>query len=356
MAVLVEGISVIIKKNSLANCLSTRIDDFVKSVPNQTLCMDDDLIRVGFMSPHDVEDYIGHLETFGLVYLDNQRPFDIAVADQMTGLAVACDWLDFRRVEIQKGQFVSACSLVGAAYGGPVAVPDGWVYERSLSCKYQRFEPEDAAKNLELVRRESGVTTFRDKETGKILYSGSPTASAAHEEFEAIQAIATRTLELDQLADKARSANDEKLGASVYGELMELSSSAEKLCLRAKFCCGFAHFAHGLVRRVLKRPQDAEVQFRKSLSYSPNVINTLLELTRCLSEQNRPADAEEFARRAVEVEPSSAAAWGNLAMNLIELRRREEARKAIDKAISLDPQDKINRYILEHFDGYFDKR
>lgn len=320
-------------------------------------CMDADLARIGFMSPLDVKDYIGHLEACGLVHLENGRPIDIAVVDMRSGPVAACDWLGFRKATIAAGQSVAVCDMAGSAEVDDVSVPAGWTFERSLSHESQFVTSEEVDANLELISRDGGVEAYRDKTTGEVVYLGSMVSSPSHEEFESIKKIASRALELDALGNKARRVNDTKLGAAVYDELLtELAPALERICLHVKYCCGFAHYARGLVLRVLQLPQDAEVHFRRSLSYSPNVLNTLLELTRCPGEMDRPAEAEAFARKAVEVEPGSAAAWGNLAMVLVELRRKEDARNAIDKAISLAPEDQLNRHILEHFDAYFDKK
>lgn len=123
------------------------------------------------------------------------------------------------------------------------------------------------------------------------------------------------------------------------------------LTVRSQYHPGFAHFAYGLVLRVLLRREEAEVQFRKSLSFRPGLINTLLELTRCLAEMGRHAEAEPCARDAVEVSPDSAAAWGNLAAVLIDLKDREGAKAALDKALLIDSTDTINRRIADRF-GY----
>ncbi len=49
MAVLVEGLSVIIRADCLQNFETW--DAFKEIVPNETMCADGELVRVGFMSP-----------------------------------------------------------------------------------------------------------------------------------------------------------------------------------------------------------------------------------------------------------------------------------------------------------------
>jgi hypothetical protein len=58
-----------------------------------------------------------------------------------------------------------------------IFVPDGWLYEKSLSAKHRFVEAEELSKSLQFVRSETGVDVYRDRETGRELYIGrSPTA------------------------------------------------------------------------------------------------------------------------------------------------------------------------------------
>lgn len=70
MSVLIEAISVIIRADRLLERFPDGWEAFKRFVPNQTLCADGDLVRVGFMSPPDVEEFILALERVGLVYQD----------------------------------------------------------------------------------------------------------------------------------------------------------------------------------------------------------------------------------------------------------------------------------------------
>ena len=48
----------------------TTWDNGISLVPNATMCADNELVRVGFMTPQDVEDYVGKLSDIGLTYLE----------------------------------------------------------------------------------------------------------------------------------------------------------------------------------------------------------------------------------------------------------------------------------------------
>jgi hypothetical protein len=85
MAVLVEGISVVVRRNAIDLAFDGGWKAFVSSVPNATLCIDDQLARVGFMDPKAVENYVKGLESRGLVFLQSEKCVDVAVVDQQRG-------------------------------------------------------------------------------------------------------------------------------------------------------------------------------------------------------------------------------------------------------------------------------
>jgi hypothetical protein len=133
MAVLVEGISVIVRIDRLRLYFEDW-ETFAATVPNKTLCYDKDLARVGFMDPAGVQRYVVQLERRGLRYLVEGEACDLVVADQLRGLLAPSDWALFGRVDIDGDprRRVGACMMDG---GDPhiLITPDGWDYPGSLS-------------------------------------------------------------------------------------------------------------------------------------------------------------------------------------------------------------------------------
>ena len=158
MAVLIEAISVIVRRDAISTKYQGGWPAFVSDAVNATLCSDDDIARVGFMNPADVETYIALLEGRGLRFLSDQRIVDIAVVDQQRGPTMACDWLEFAKLNFGDRGKVSACWLFEGpriAAGGhlpakqmDLATPAGWTYEGSLSEKFV-FVPLTADKPSE---------------------------------------------------------------------------------------------------------------------------------------------------------------------------------------------------------------
>jgi hypothetical protein len=183
MAVLVEGISVVVRRSAIDAKLDGGWTRFVEDVPNATLCMDDDLARVGFLSPDEVGAFIDHLEQQGLTFVLDGRFQDMAVVDQLRGPTLPVDWLEYAQFPYgEDGGKVAACWLfegprMGAGIHMPqggvdIATPRGWDYEDSLSAKFDFVPTEQVPSRLRFLRHEGGVDVFLDTVTGKEVYGG----------------------------------------------------------------------------------------------------------------------------------------------------------------------------------------
>lgn len=358
MAVLVEAISVIVRRPAIAERFRGGWPAFLDAIPNATGCYDDDLARVGFMSPYDVEAFISELEAGGLVFRSDGQAADIAVVDQLRGPAVPTPWLEISTIEVFKPRLkVKACWLKGTKLDG-ISMPSGWRFEGSLSEK-PGFVAEGAdGDRLKFLRHEGGNDVYLDLNTGKELFVGRPTVRGGSEAalFTQLEELCQDALNLEARSKPLKAVGDPERAVPIFMELQRrLLPEAERIAAGPGRDMAFAHFSRGLVLRILQRLPEAESAVRKANELQPGVINTLLELVLCLGEQGKFAEALPFARQAVESGPDSSGAWGNLAMCLIQTGQRQEARKAIDHAVGLDPKDPLNRYIRDNFDDYFER-
>ncbi len=183
MAVLVEAISVIIRRDSIVAKYPGGWDSFVDAVPNATLCHDADIARVGFMVPPDIETFISRLTQAGLVFLAHGKAQDLAVVDQQRGLTTDCDWLEFAKLPFGKaGGKVSACWFfngprvaAGIHFRGKamdLATPPGWSFEESLSHRFGFVPTGQVNERLQFLRKDNGVDVYLDRETGKETFVG----------------------------------------------------------------------------------------------------------------------------------------------------------------------------------------
>ena len=170
MAVLIEGISVVIRADSIIEKFPGGWDAFKEIVPNNTLCADNEIVRVGFMSPQDVELFVEKLEKSGLEFLLDGEAIDIAVADQMRGLTSKCSWLEFGHLNMQDdGPKVSACRIIGSETM-ELVTPPNWEYENSLSASFAFVPSEHIEKGMKYLRHEKGLDVYLNPITGKETY------------------------------------------------------------------------------------------------------------------------------------------------------------------------------------------
>jgi hypothetical protein len=183
MAVLIEAISVVIRFDSLVRNFPGGLEAFKRIVPNGTLCTDDELLRVGFMSPDDVGAFMERLENNGLVFARAGHGIDMTVVDQQCGPTLPAEWLQFARLTLGGGDDkVAACWL----FEGPrvaagfhmtskqiaLATPAGWRYEGSLSANFKFVANEEMNDKLTFLRREDGRDVYLDRATGKEIFAG----------------------------------------------------------------------------------------------------------------------------------------------------------------------------------------
>lgn len=145
---LVEGISVIIRAERLLEAFGGNWDRFKSLVPNDTLCADGELVRVGFLSPSETEEFCNALERTGLVFRDDAGDSrDFTVCDQQKGMTIPTDWATFGHTKWQgdAAKMVAGCQLVGSA-SKQLFTPDGWTFDQSLTENFLFFQTQTRPK------------------------------------------------------------------------------------------------------------------------------------------------------------------------------------------------------------------
>jgi hypothetical protein len=170
MAVLIEAISVVIRAQSIATKYRGGWDTFTQKLPNATACSDEELIRVGFMTPTDAQSYVGKLIKRGLVYQLKGAAVDFAIVDQTQGLVGECDWLVVGKMGPPGREVATASLLVVTARG--MAAPSDWECEGSLSQSSTTIPVDNTSEDLKFLRSEGGMDVFLNEHTGEEIYVG----------------------------------------------------------------------------------------------------------------------------------------------------------------------------------------
>lgn len=160
MSVLVEAISVVVRRTTLQEKYPGGFAAYRADCPNQTFCADAYLARVGFMDPSDVQQFVGHLQMRGLEFLVDGAVADIAVLDQLRGPTMSCEWLRFAR----NADGTALCWLNGEE-PGDLAAPTGWESNGVQFC--------DPAQDKRIARGgHDGLDVFEDPASEKQFFLG----------------------------------------------------------------------------------------------------------------------------------------------------------------------------------------
>lgn len=177
MAVLVEGISVVTRIDTIHRLYPGGWEGFRSEVPNATLCADNDIARIGFMVSGDARAFIERLQQHGFQYIqdtaDVQNAQDLVVVDQLHGPMIHCDWIEFGHVpaDTDPARKIAACRLTGSN-SNQLFVPEGWKFEGSLSDKSSFVPTGELSQRLKYLGTDNGVDVYLDMQTGEKVYAG----------------------------------------------------------------------------------------------------------------------------------------------------------------------------------------
>ena len=193
MAVLCEAISVVVRRDSIDKHFKGGWVRFQQNIPNSTMCTDGELVRIGFMSPNAVQEYVESLEAEGLQFKEEKRFLgvfgkgrskkDIVVVDQHQGPTLLCNWIEFGKFPLGKeGINVSMCWLFeGERIATGIHMksnrmdlhhPPGWTIEQTRELTFSGST--DFRSQYKFLRSENGLNVFLDEESGKEVYIGDP--------------------------------------------------------------------------------------------------------------------------------------------------------------------------------------
>jgi hypothetical protein len=142
MAVLVEGISVIVRRWDVNRRYPGGFRAYRAEWNHSSLCTDGRLVRAGFGTADEALAFVARLQSVGFVSVSEGRSIDSCLVDQRQGMVYRADWLDIFRFPYQTGSLTLA-SLAGDD-SARVAVPKGWRFEDSLSARVPTKETDGA--------------------------------------------------------------------------------------------------------------------------------------------------------------------------------------------------------------------
>lgn len=167
MAIHIEGITVIVRLKSLMSH-GADVERFRNELGNKTFAFDGLLARGALMSPVDVEDLVARLESWGLVYEINGEAKDIAVADQVHGLAIPATWLELFEATLPSRESI-LCARSTDDSSREIVFPAGWTYKKSLYSDLH-FVPLSEESRILPLNRGHGIDTVVDLASGALVH------------------------------------------------------------------------------------------------------------------------------------------------------------------------------------------
>jgi len=109
---------------------------FTAIVPNDMLCADTELVRVGFMSPAEAREFVAVLRSRGLRFNESGLAEDIVICDQQRGFTTECGWAEFGFIDLDRDpNKPTASARLTESKVGTLSTPIGWDWDSSLTRK-----------------------------------------------------------------------------------------------------------------------------------------------------------------------------------------------------------------------------
>jgi hypothetical protein len=345
MAVLIEAFSVVIRCDAIEARFVGGMQGLARTIPNNSACRDQHLVRVAFMDSADADAYISVLVERGLVAERDRASVDLAPIMQNKGITVPAEWLKYREIE-SNGTRLSICWRTGTE-PGEIAVPKGWTYDNTMTWMPTSF----VGDRLKFLRMDGGVEVYLDLQTSKELYVGRSTISG-----DTPEALQTQLRRIIREAKETEESGPLPARPRLWGRqpdprftklTNELLPEVERIAKGPGRELASAHYARGVVLQLLHRVREAADAFIRAHELAPDLPGVLRDLVRCLGEQKRPREALPYARKAVALDSTDTSDLGNLAACLMQCGQLDEATRVIDQALALNPEDQINNAIRQ---------
>ena len=171
VALLVECISVVLRKVTLNQMYPGGESQFRADWQIPMLLADDDLISFSFMDPNDADEFAEAVQASGI------GSEEIAIVSHANGIlevdGQTCTWLQFGTAQIY-GQTVTVCFLTGSRVRNCV-MPPHWKPETQADrTTFNRDDPRYRFDRTLPVEGGGTVDVYVDKETGTEYYVGRP--------------------------------------------------------------------------------------------------------------------------------------------------------------------------------------
>ena len=134
MAVLIEGVCLLLRCEAVARLYPGGVNALAEACTAEAVCADDDLMALTFDDSDAAEDYLAELEQYGFRHLVHDMAMDAVLADPHIGPVSPCGWAEYGQacVEEDASKRVALCAMPGTDMD-ELCVPKGWRFRGSRS-------------------------------------------------------------------------------------------------------------------------------------------------------------------------------------------------------------------------------
>lgn len=350
MAVLIEAICVVARREAIDQKVPGGWDGFVQAVPNASFCYDHELARVGFMQEGDALTFVVHLSALGLAPPSEHGAPDVAVVNQLQGAVLGAPWLVLGRLNSAEiGGEVCVAAHVDSSQA-QVAVPGQWRYEGSLSQHTQMVNPSGQV-HLKFLRHEKGLDVYWDGNLQAEVYSarayGAGGAGAV--------ADASTLVQRDEMFRKAMSIAEgarvlKLLPPATAGRLArrDIGKAVSALDQALELDAGHwqSHWLRAKCLQALGQFDESLEGFSKAWLLNPSHGDTAREAGISATEAGKLDVAVYYAHEALKLKPDDAGLRANLAMAYLYAGNLDAATREASVAVQAQPADMISRAVL----------
>ena len=328
MPVQVQCASVVIRNDALDRCIEGGSEGFSEIVPYSIWYSDGVLTQASFMSWVDAEEFAKSLELRGLSRAADAPEFTM-VHEKDQSVEPLCDWLilfEFEKRLIATMRGNESRKVVAPAMDHD---PDS----------IQHFSAEELKRDFEFVERKDNIDTYRNKETGQLVYS------ARHTETD--QEIYNRVSPV--VWENRRLPGDSPIGGDAREKVTAVISELQTLVARNPEASNVA-LTLGMAWFSVGNDQRARASMERAHELEPDSYGILKELGSAVLAQNDFESAVKFGLKAVAIEPDNVELLGNLAVSQLLSGDPAKAMQTIDHAMGIDPNDSVNTNVKRIID------
>jgi len=350
MAVLIEAVCAIVRRDAIEERISGGWAAFTAAVPTAAFCFDDELASVGFMAVADAETFLAHMQSLGLRASSETGESDACLVEQLGRSGEPAPWLATTRMSLDEIGGEVAVAFLKGTRERRIVMPGGWKFQGSVSQKPLDFVRTDASR-LEFIRSQGNVEVYWDREQEREVYVGRPygTQSGAARQLSDAQRDEHNRLwsQARDIADKHKIyslvppykpgffvAREMRKGISLLDNVLALHpGNAPALWMQGKFLQLLGDFDASLDRLA------------KAHLIDPNNTAHAREAGISATEVGKLDVAVYYAQEALKATPGDAGLRTNLAIAHLFAGNVAAARMEIDDARSAEPNDPITRSV-----------